>query len=95
MVESDIFPWLGDEVTDAVNAGWDNGVRNREGLLLLALSLVYPETPAGVPLTWPAVPGDSVAIQALEARASYRVNLVVADREDAGAAAAWEEAGGR
>ena len=68
VVKSDIFPWLGDEVSDAVGAGWDNGIRSREGLLLLALSEVYPVTPTGTPLTWPAVPGDHAAIGALEAR---------------------------
>jgi len=87
------FPWLDQEVTDALNYGQENGLRG-VALVIFALNMAYPVTPDGRPVQWPAVPGDCPALPALEARVRFRANLIDALRDDELAGDAWVAAGG-
>jgi len=87
------FPWLDQEVTEALTYGQENGLSG-VSLVIFALNMAYPVTPDGRPVLWPAVPGDCPALPALEARVRFRANLVDALRDDELAGDAWVAAGG-
>ncbi len=93
VTDCNVFPWLEQEVTDALVYGQENGLRG-VALVIFALNMAYPVTPDGRPVLWPAVPGDCAPLHALEARVRFRANLVDAAREDEMASEAWAAAGG-
>ena len=93
VTDCNVFPWLEQEVTDALVYGQENGLRG-VSLVIFALNMAYPVTPDGRPVLWPAVPGDCAPLHALEARVRFRANLVDAAREDEMASQAWAAAGG-
>lgn len=92
----EVFPWLGDEIDTVMEAICNEhpGIDARV-LAILTLREVYPHTPDGVPVAWPAVSGDCPAIAGLQERVVYRACLHVAAHQDEMAERAWYESGGR
>jgi len=94
--ECDIFPWMPEQVNDAIMAAWNqHGMRTPEDLATHALTDVYPTTPDGMPVSWPAEPDDCAAVRAIEERVQIRAALVLADKRDEMAEQVWYESGGR
>ncbi len=95
IVACEIFPWLPERVDRSLGSAWKLGMRTPRDLATHALADVYKTTPEGEPISWPAEPGDCVAILAIEQRVLVRAALVAADMRDAQAEQAWIESGGR
>jgi hypothetical protein len=94
--QCDHFPWLVEDV-DRVMAGLLE-LRPRttaEDLTLTALEEVYPHTPAGEPVAWPAAPDDCLPLKAIQARVLVRARVHHAIEQDRLADDAWYESGGR
>lgn len=89
------FPWLPDDVDHVLHVLTDEGICNEADLARRALQEIYPHTPEGKNLRWPAVPGDCVQIRAIAGRVAIRARLAASVCLDAKADDAWEEGGGR
>lgn len=88
------MPWMPDEVTAVMMAGWAEGERDPTTLAVAALRAVYPVDPSGGALKWPTSPADCDAKRVLESRVILRAQRLVAEAYDIQAETVWYEGGG-
>lgn len=76
-----LFPWMADEVDEAIVAITDTGERDAAVIEEAVARDVYPVTPEGAPQTWPPSSDDVRALCILD-RIRIRVNLHLAKLAD-------------
>lgn len=76
------LPWLSKDVERVALDVIDDGELRPEAITQIVLSEVYPVTPEGEPIDWPAIPEDCAALRLLEARTETRVRRYLATQAD-------------
>lgn len=81
-MDSTKLPWLADAVDAVTFEKLDAGERDCARLTQAVLREVYPVTPDGRRIPWPARPNDGVALRLLEERVRLRCRRHLATLED-------------
>lgn len=89
------LPWLSDDVDRIIADNITGGNRDADAITCHACQCVYPVTPDGRAIEWPARNDDAPAMRALFARVGFRVKRHLAAVQDEIADDAWFARGGR
>jgi len=79
-IECSPLPWLPERIDAAIAKCIVSGLTDRDLILQIVLSVVYPETMEGCPILWPCQAADCSELKAIEEQTRIRIHRRLAEQ---------------